>query len=140
MKRILLVSITVLIITCLCSVGVLANSTMTWHFEIFGNPNARQVALNIANAQKELSRTAEEQSGLDQFKESINRMAMSKAVRDIVYYDPESDDPNSGFVPVDDGWIYYQWDEVDKRMKIYYYSNGSWTEISIDSGQPEAPK
>ncbi|NMB20214.1 MAG: hypothetical protein GX979_05055 [Firmicutes bacterium] len=135
MKRIVLLSIIALL---LLSVGGMAQAryTMSWGFELIGNPNARQVALNIANAQQELLRTTEDQTGIERFKESLNRMAMSKAVRDIVHYNPDSDDPDRGFVPVDDGWIYYEWDEVAETMRIYYYSDGGWTEITIDSSNP----
>jgi hypothetical protein len=113
---------------------------MSWGFQLLNNPNARQVALNIANAQQELLRTTEDQSGIDRFKESLDRMAMSKAIRDIVYYDPNSDAPGYGFVPVEDGWIYYEWDEVSETMKIFHFADGGWTEITIDSGsQPPPP-
>lgn len=119
-----------------------ANATMSWGFQILNNPNARQVALNIATAQQELSKVTTEQSGIDRFKESLERMAMSKAIRDIVYYDPDSGDPGYGFVPVEDGWIYYEWDEVSQSMRISYWSNGAWTEITIDSGDrpPATPQ
>ena len=117
-----------------------ATYTMSWRFELINNPNARQVALNVANTQQELLRTTEDQSGLDRFKESLDRMAMSKAIRDIVYYDPNSESPDHGFVPVEDGWIYYAWDMDKELMRIYYFSDGGWTEITIDSGtHPDAP-
>ena len=137
MRKVVLFS-TILIVFSLTGTAV-ASYTMSYSFQLINNPNARQVALNIANAQQELSRTTEEPSALDRFKESLDRMAMSKAIRDIVYYDPNSDSPDYGFVPVDDGWIYYEWDEVSESMKIYHYSNGSWTEITIDSGNQPVP-
>lgn len=138
MKKIVLLSLVVILVF---SMGGLARAqhTMTWGFELIGNPNARQVALNIANAQQELLRSTDEQTAMERFKESLDRMAMSKAVRDIVYYDPNSGDPGYGFVPVEDGWIYYEWDEVSESMKIFYFSDGSWTEITIDSGNQPAP-
>lgn len=138
MKRIVLLT---LVAALLLGLGAeaLATYTMSWGFQMINNPNARQVALNIANAQEELNRVAEDQSGLDRFKESLDRMVMSKAIRDIVYYEPDRE-AFYGFIPVDDGWIYYEWDEVGQAMKIYYYANGSWTEISIDTGsQPQPP-
>jgi len=112
---------------------------MSWGFELIGNPNARQVALNIANAQQELLRTTEDQTGIERFKESLDRMAMSKAIRDIVYYDPDSGEPGYGFVPVDDGWIYYEWDDDKQTMRIYHFSDGGWSEITIDSGMQPTP-
>ena len=138
MKRIVLFS---LVAALVLGVSGLAGATytMSWRFELINNPNARQVALNVANTQQELLRTTEDQSGLDRFKESLDRMAMSKAIRDIVYYDPTSDAPDYGFVLwKTDGST--AWDEVSQSMKIYYFSDGGWTEISIDSGaQPEPP-
>ena len=138
MKKIVLFSLVAILVL---SMGGLARAqhTMSWGFELIGNPNARQVALNIANAQQELPRSTDEQTAMERFKESLDRMAMSKAVRDIVYYDPNSGDPGYGFVPVEDGWIYYEWDEVSESMKIFYFSDGSWTEITIDSGNQPAP-
>jgi len=138
-KRIILLSAVMLLILGVGSVSALAVYTMSWGFQLINNPNARQVALNVANAQQELGRATDEQSGIDRFKESLDRMAMSKAIRDIVYYDPESGAPGYGFVPVEDGWIYYEWDEVSQSMKIFYYSEGGWTEITIDSGNQPAP-
>ena len=140
MKRVLLLSLTALLIFAVGSASARASHTMSWGFQLLNNPNARQVAINIANAQQELLRTTEDQSGIDRFKESLDRMAMSKAIRDIVYYDPNSDAPGYGFVPVEDGWIYYEWDEVSETMKIFHFADGGWTEITIDSGsQPPPP-
>lgn len=139
MKRIVLFGLVAVMVLGISGLAG-ATYTMSWRFELINNPNARQVALNVANTQQELLRTTEDQSGLDRFKESLDRMAMSKAIRDIVYYDPNSESPDHGFVPVEDGWIYYAWDEISQSMKIYYFSDGGWTEISIDSGaQPEPP-
>ncbi len=140
MKKIILFSLAVIVSVALSSALAQASYTMSWGFQLLNNPNARQVALNIANAQQELLRTDGEQSGIDRFKESLDRMAMSKAIRDIVYYDPSSDAPGYGFVPVEDGWIYYEWDEVSESMKIFHFSDSGWTEITIDSGsQPPPP-
>ncbi len=133
MKRIVLFSLVAFLILGLGGGVARASHTMRWDFQLMNNPNARQVALNIANAQQELLKTTEEESGLDRFKESLDRMAMSKAIRDIVYYEPGSEEePPYGFVPVDDGWIYYAWDPASGSMKIYYYSDGNWTDISIE--------
>lgn len=141
MKKIVLFTIFAVLLLGVGGGLAQAQHTMAWNFELINNPNARQVALNIANTQQELLKTTEEESGIDRFKESLDRMAMSKAIRDIVYYDP--DDPGEapyGFVPVDDGWIYYAWDESEDTMRIYYYTDGGWTEITIDSGDhPDEP-
>jgi hypothetical protein len=138
MKKIVISSVVALLVFGMAGL-VQAKYTMSWGFELLNNPNARQVALNVANAQQELLRTTEDPSGIDRFKESLDRMTMSKAIRDIVYYDPDSDAPSYGFVPVDDGWIYYEWDEVSGSMKIFHFSDGGWTEITIDSGTQPAP-
>ena len=121
------------------SASAMATYTMSWGYSIINNPTARQVALNIASAQHELGKVADAQRALDRFKESLDRIVMSKAIRDIVYYEPDGE-AFYGFIPVDDGWIYYEWDEVSQAMKIYHYSNGTWTEITIDTGtRPEPP-
>ncbi|MCK9525731.1 MAG: hypothetical protein M0R49_07360 [Limnochordia bacterium] len=139
MKKIVLFSLVAILVLSM-SGWARASYTMSWGFELLNNPNARQVALNIANTQQELLRTTEDPSGIDRFKESLDRMAMSKAIRDIVYYDPTSEAPGYGFVPVEDGWIYYEWDETSSSMKIYHFSDNGWTEITIDSGtQPTPP-
>lgn len=137
MKRLVLLGLVAVLLLGV-STQALATYTMTWGFQLLNNPNARQVALNVAQAQEELSRVTEEQSGLDRFKESLDRMVMSKAIRDIVYYEPDGGE-FYGFIPVDGGWIYYEWDDVSQSMKIYHYANGSWTEISIDTGSQPAP-
>lgn len=140
MKKIAVIGMLAMILLSFSAPRALAGSTMTWGFQILNNPNARQVALNIATAQQELAKVTQEQSAIDRFKESLDRMAMSKAIRDIVYYDPDSGDPGYGFVPIEDGWIYYEWDAASQSMKIFYWSNGAWTEVTIDSGnQPPAP-
>lgn len=139
MKKVILFALVGMLVLGMSSGWAQASYTMSWGFTLIDNPNARQVALNIANAQQELLRETDDQSGIDQFKESLDRMAMSKAVRDIVYYDPDSDAPGYGFVPVDDGWIYYEYDEIDGAMKIYHHSDGGWTEITIDSGDQPTP-
>lgn len=138
-RKVVFLGVALVLTLALFSSGVLASHTMSWGFQILNNPNARQIALNIANAQQELSKVEEDPSGIDRFKESLDRMAMSKAIRDIVYFDPNSDDPDHGFVPVDDGWIYYEWDPISESMKIYHFADGSWTEITIDSGTQPAP-
>lgn len=136
MKKIIGIGVLATIIISLGAAQALASSTMTWGFQVFNNPNARQVALNLATAQQELAKVTNEQTALERFRESLDRMTMSKAVRDIVYYDPNSDDPSHGFVPTEDGWIYYEWDTVSQAMKIFYWSGGAWTEITIDSYNP----
>lgn len=140
MKRAFLFALVLLLVLTVGGRLAQAQHTMSWNFQLINNFNARQVALNIANAQQELLKTTEEQSGLDRFKESLDRMAMSKAIRDIVYFEPGSEEePPQGFVPVDDGWIYYAWDPVSGSMSIWYFSNGIWTDISIDTAQQPSP-
>ncbi|NLM40992.1 MAG: hypothetical protein GX199_01625 [Firmicutes bacterium] len=139
MKRVILFGTVVLLILGLSAGSVQAVHTMSWGFQLINNPNARQVALNVANAQEQLLEETDEQTGLERFQESLERMVMSKAIRDIVYYDPESGAPGYGFIPLEDGWIYYAWDEATQTMRIFHYSDGGWTEISIDAGSQPAP-
>ncbi|NLY11409.1 MAG: hypothetical protein GX020_06975 [Firmicutes bacterium] len=127
-----LVVICLIVVFCFTnSLVALATPTMSWNFKIFNNFNARQVALNLAIKQQELSKTTKEASSLDRFKESLQRMAMNKAIRDILYYDPDSGDPGYGFLPIDDGWIYYEWDSINQTMRLFLWQGDGWTEIFI---------
>lgn len=59
-----------------------ANFTMSYSFKIFGNPNARQVALNLADKQANLAKG--EQSELEMFVEGLKRRLMSEVYREIL--------------------------------------------------------
>ena len=59
-KRLTLIGVA-LLITLICgSTAALADAVMSWSFNTFNNPNARQVALNIANRQAELAELEDE--------------------------------------------------------------------------------
>ena len=56
MKRVILFGTVVLLILGLSAGSVQAVHTMSWGFQLINNPNARQVALNVANARAALRR------------------------------------------------------------------------------------
>lgn len=66
-----------------------ANFTMSWDYKIFGNPNARQVALNLADKQATLEKA--EQSEIDAFVEGLKRRLVSEVYRNIIdgLFDPD---------------------------------------------------
>lgn len=56
--------------------------TMSWRFRIFNKPNARQVAINIAEKQDGL--VEENQDPIEQFRESFERRLMSNMQRGLI--------------------------------------------------------
>lgn len=58
------------------------NYTMSWDFQKFNNPDARQVANNVAKNQDGMVRP--EGNSLERFKESLERRLYSRAQREIV--------------------------------------------------------
>ncbi len=58
------------------------NFTMSWNFQIFNNPNARQVAINTAEKQAEMYQ--EEQDPIERFQESFERRLTSRIQREMV--------------------------------------------------------
>jgi curli production assembly/transport component CsgF len=55
---------------------------MSWDFEIFNNPDARQVAINIAEKQDSL--VVAEKSDIERFAEGLDRRIYSLAQRKVV--------------------------------------------------------
>lgn len=58
------------------------NYTMSWGFRIFNRPNARQVAINIAEKQDGL--IEENQDPVERFRESFERRLMSTVQRNLI--------------------------------------------------------
>jgi curli production assembly/transport component CsgF len=58
------------------------NYTMSWRFRIFNKPNARQVAINIAEKQDGL--IEENQDPIERFRESFERRLMSTVQRNLI--------------------------------------------------------
>ena len=81
-KKILVSMFVSLIIIFGLFTSVKAETTMSWEFEIFNNPNARQVAFNIAKAQKELSK--QEEDSITSFLDGLDRRLQSSVQRDIM--------------------------------------------------------
>jgi len=100
----------------LASTVTAANYTMSWDFEVFNNPNATQVAINVAQTQDDL--TEEEEDPLERFKEGLERRlysAIQRRIVDMITGDSEAygefeagnlevkvaEDPDTGEVIVD---------------------------------------
>ncbi len=58
------------------------NYTMSWSFQTFNQPNARQVAINVAEMQDGL--IEEEEDPIERFTEGLERRLYSSAQRQIV--------------------------------------------------------
>lgn len=58
------------------------NHTMSWNFRLFNNPNARQVAFNIAQVQNDM--VEEEVDPVADFQRGLERRLMSSIQRDII--------------------------------------------------------
>ena len=86
-----LISLGVGVMICfVLSVPVFSDSTMSWDFELYGNPYAEQTALTIAQAQKSLEEEAEDpyarwrQDPLERFKEMLTQQILYKLSRNVV--------------------------------------------------------
>lgn len=81
-KAFVLVSFVLFLLVGTHADGIAANFTMSYSFKIFGNPNARQVALNLAEKQANLAKG--EQTELEKFVEGLQRRLMSEVYRQII--------------------------------------------------------
>jgi len=84
MRKLLLISV-VLIFTLTIFIGTVSaapNFTMSWSFQLFNNPNARQVAMNRAEKQDGL--IEEEEDPIKRFADGLERRLYSSAQREIV--------------------------------------------------------
>ncbi len=81
-------TLTISVLVCLFSVlGVSASAydsmyTMSWSFQTFNNPNARQVAINTAEKQDGL--IEDEEDPIERFASGLERRLYSSAQRNIV--------------------------------------------------------
>lgn len=83
MKKALIISLALCLVFGMAGVAAaLPNYTMSWDFETFGNPNARQVAVNTAETHNGLVEEAEDP--IERFAEGLDRRLYSSAQRDIV--------------------------------------------------------
>jgi hypothetical protein len=140
-KRLTLIGVA-LLITLICgSTAALADAVMSWSFNTFNNPNARQVALNIANRQAELAELEdEEKTIMERFQESLERMQMSYSIRKLLEL-PEDEDfgPGSfGWLPLGNSWLYWEYD--GEAITVWYWEDGQWVETPFEPGtKPEPP-
>lgn len=82
MKKILII---ICMIIMICNLGIVVtatNYTMSWDFEVFNDPSARQVAINIAKIQDGL--IEEEEDSIERFKDGLERRLFNSAQRNIV--------------------------------------------------------
>ena len=76
-----LMLISILLFSVLSSVQA-SKYTMSWRFRVYNNPNARQVAINVAEKQAGL--VEENQDPIDRFRESFERRLMSSVQRSLI--------------------------------------------------------
>lgn len=86
MKKFLTISVVVLCLVFALNFTVTAynsyNYTMSWSFQTFNQPNARQVAINTAEMQDGL--IEEEEDPIEEFADGLDRRLYSSAQREIV--------------------------------------------------------
>lgn len=119
------------------STAAYPNYNMSWSFQKVNNPDARQVAINVAKSQDGLVRP--EKDSIERFKESLERRLYSRAQREIVdaimneedvpYGDFEAgdlkisvaEDPDTGEVLVEIT------DTISGDSTVITYSNDKWS-------------
>ncbi|NLK08433.1 MAG: hypothetical protein GX316_06995 [Firmicutes bacterium] len=130
MKKGLITISAVVLITLLSSAAVLADAVTSWRFETFYNPNARQVALNLANRQAEVAKEDEDdKTPMERFKESLERMQMSSVIQNLLHFgdkDEEGKEDSHGWLPLGDSWLFWEWTADDETMTVWYWEDGSW--------------
>jgi len=91
----------IFIFTAVSSVGAL-NYTMSWRFQSFNNPNARQVNMNIAETQAGM--VEEMIDPLERFRQQFERRMISTIQRSIVdrIRDEDAEGPAEGSYQVGD--------------------------------------
>jgi len=137
-KKLTLVSTVLLLSLVLGSATVWADAVMSWSFSTFNNPNARQVALNIANRQQELAELDDsEKTAMERFQESLERMQMSYAIRNLLELEPTEGD--YGYLPLGDSWLYWEYDEETKSITVWYWDNGTWIVTPFQPGTKPLP-
>ena len=91
-KLILILSGVILVMGFGFNASIFASTyTMSWDFELYNNPYAEQIALNIAQAQKSLEEEKEEEEvpfweedPLERFKDMLQRQLLYRISRQIV--------------------------------------------------------
>lgn len=80
-NMLILTMILVLVLSIFSSVQA-SNYTMSWRFKVYNKPNARQVAINVAEKQAGLVEEVEDP--IEQFRESFERRLMSNMQRSLI--------------------------------------------------------
>ena len=86
MKK-LLISLGIVCLVMGFSVPALADSTMSWDFELYNQPYAESIALSLAQVQKQLEKVEEDrwyQDPLERFKEMLTQQILYKLSRSVV--------------------------------------------------------
>lgn len=126
------VTLAVLLLLATIPATAWAGATMSYQFEFFNNANARQVAFNIANRQRELQNEEDEMSTIERFQESLERQIINRAIREIVdsAFDPDGE-IQEGWYQVGDDIIYFERNEDGEMVVTYIDADGNLTEIII---------
>jgi hypothetical protein len=132
MKKFAVCGLLLVILLSVCQISLAATPTMSWDFLIFHNPNARQVALNIAIKQREVFLEQNEKTALERFKESLERQVINTAIREIVeaVFDPNGE-IQEGWYQVGEDIISFERNEDGNMVVTYIDANGNLTEIIL---------
>ncbi len=114
MRRI--ITLLIIMLLTLAGTAAAANYTMSWDFEVFNNPDARQVALNLANTQDSL--IEEEEDALERFKEGLERRLYSAAQRSLVDMILGEEEVSEGQFPVGNLIVTIDEDDVTGEVTI----------------------
>jgi hypothetical protein len=144
-RKLASVTILFLILLALGGATALADCVTSWSFRAFDNPNARQVALNIANRQSELAMDEDEdKTPMERFQESLERMQMSKVIQDLIYFEEDRDrdfsKDDNGYLPLGDSWLYWEWDASKQTMTVWYWESEGWVVQPFErNDKPDPP-
>ncbi len=96
------------------------NYTMSWSFQSFNNPNARQVNMNVAETQAGMVEEAASMDPLERFKEQFERRMISSIQRSIVerIRDEDAEGPAEGSYQVGDLEITISEDQLTGEVTL----------------------
>ncbi|MFW6382356.1 MAG: curli assembly protein CsgF [Bacillota bacterium] len=137
MKKLFIFTVMLIMIIGLTfSAAAYPSYNMSWSFNKFNNPDARQAAINIAETQDDLVET--DQNSIDRFTEGLERRLYSSVQRQIIEDIMESEDPTGEFTAGDleisvtegDGEVFVEiTDSITGESTTVTYSN-DWGNLS----------
>ena len=137
MKKLFIFITTLLIIIGInFSAAAYPNYNMSWNFQKFNNPDARQAAINVAETQDGLVETGQE--SIDKFAEGLESRLYGSIQRQIIENIMESENPTGEFkagtldisVTEVDGEVFVEIkDTITGESTIVTYSN-DWGNLS----------